>query len=160
MTTARRTAFAHMQRDADAFNARVIGSPLYRYQADWVQHALDVAAHARTETIVVEMSRQSGKNEGSARLEGQLLARFAGTGGEMVKTAPTWKPQIVNSKRRLDSITARITGRMPWITFRNTQGYITQCGKASIAFLSAFPMGLSLLMRPLRGSASVEPTMM
>nr|MBP8125843.1 hypothetical protein [Caldilineaceae bacterium] len=86
-----------------------------------------------------EMSRQSGKNEGSARLEGQLLARFAGTGGEMVKTAPTWKPQIVNSKRRLDSITARITGRMPWITFRNTQGYITQCGKASIAFLSADP---------------------
>ena len=139
MTTARRAAFAQIQRDADAFNNRVIGSPLYRYQADWVQHALTIAASASTESMVVEMSRQSGKNEGSARLEGQLLARFASTGGEMVKTAPTWKPQIVNSKRRLDSITRSITARLPFLTFRNTQGYITECGRASIAFLSADP---------------------
>jgi hypothetical protein len=98
-----------------------------------------MVAEGRNAIITVEMPRQSGKNETSAQIEALLLARYGGRGGQMVKTAPTWKPQIVNSKLRLEQRAAQVTARLPFLRFRGRMGYILECGRASIAFLSAQP---------------------
>lgn len=135
----RRDAFRRIQRNMALFSRDVIGVPLYEYQVEWSDYSLNVVREGRNETVVVEMSRQSGKNETSSQLEAAILAGHGGKGGIIVKTAPTWKPQIVNSKLRLEGHTDRITERMPWLTFRNRVGYIRECGKAQIHFLSADP---------------------
>ncbi len=96
-------AFSNLQRNQALFSEQVIGMPLYRYQQRWAQHVIDVANNRMPDTTVVEMSRQSGKNETSAHIEVCLLASHGRKGGMLVKCAPTWKPQIVNSKLRFDS---------------------------------------------------------
>ena len=47
------------------------------------------------------MSRQAGKNELSAQLELLLLLLNVGRGGTIVKCAPTFRPQVLNSMERL-----------------------------------------------------------
>lgn len=137
--TDRASAFASYQRDMKLFSRDVVGVPLHPYQSGWANYALDTVAHRRNETIVVEMSRQSGKNETSAQLEVALLARYGQRGGDIVKTAPTWKPQIVNSKLRFDARRQQAARRLPFLQFKPTMGYIYQCGRASLQFLSADP---------------------
>jgi len=137
--TPRQGAFARYQRDMALFSRDVVNMPLYRYQTAWCNRILAAAANHTTETIVVKMSRQSGKNEGSAQTEAAILARLARRGGEIVKAAPTFKPQIVTSKRRFEQRAQAVQQRLPWIRFRGTQGYIVQCGAAAITFLSASP---------------------
>lgn len=137
--TTRRSAFARYQRSSYLWSRDVVGLPLHPYQQSWADYVLTVVAEGRNETICVEMPRQSGKNETSAQLEALLLARFAGRGGQIVKCAPTWKPQIVNSKLRLEQRTAAVQQRLPFLAYRPRMGYMMECGKASLAFLSAAP---------------------
>lgn len=135
----RQAAFRSIQRSMALFSRDVVRIPLYEYQVEWSDYILGLVREGRNETVVVEMARQSGKNETSSQLETAILATFGGQGGTIVKTAPTWKPQIVNSKLRLESHTARAVERLPWLRFRNRMGYITECGRARIEFLSADP---------------------
>lgn len=121
------------------FSRDIIGTPLHLYQVDWADYILDVVASHRNETIVVEMPRQSGKNETSAQLEVGALARMGGSGGEIVKCAPTWKPQIVNSKLRFDARAKSAMQRLPFLRIKPSMGYMYRCGKAGISFLSAEP---------------------
>lgn len=137
--TSRSLAFTHYQRNMGPFSRDVIGVPLYPYQTEWADYALAAVASRRSETIVVEMPRQSGKNETSAQLEVAILARFGKVGGGVVKTAPTWKPQIVNSKMRFDARSKQAQVRLPFLKFRASQGYIYQCKQAQLQFLSADP---------------------
>lgn len=137
--TARSSALAQYQRSTALFSRDVVGMALYPYQTPWADRIVSAAAEGRTETIVVEMARQSGKNETSAQVEAMLLARLAGRGGAMVKTAPTWKPQIVNSKLRLEQRAAQVSQRLPFLRYRPRMGYMMECGRASLAFLSADP---------------------
>lgn len=135
----RLNAFRRYQQSMGLFSRDVVGVPLYPYQTAWADYVLDMVAGKRSEIVTVEMPRQSGKNETSAQLETAILAINARRGGDIVKTAPTWKPQIVNSKMRFDLRAGEVAKRLPWISFRASQGYIYRCGKASLQFLSADP---------------------
>ncbi|MBV8429627.1 MAG: hypothetical protein JO244_00570 [Solirubrobacterales bacterium] len=75
-----------------------------------------------------------GKNELSAHLEARLLYLHAANGGAIVKTAPTFRPQLVNSKARLERQLACFPRAIPR---RGRYGYIVEVGAASIHFLSA-----------------------
>ena len=84
-------------------------------------------------TFVVEMSRQSGKNETSAQLEATLLAAHQEKGGAIIKTAPTLRPQAYISRARLIATlrAARLHHR--------TEGNDVHVGAAHASFLSAEP---------------------
>lgn len=133
----RAEAFAAIQTSQARFSEHVLGMPLYNYQQRWAQHVVDVARSRQPFTTIVEMSRQSGKNETSAHIEVQLLATHGRKGGAIVKCAPTWKPQIVNSKLRFDARSKKALERLPFLEFRPSQGYIYRCHEAQIQFLSA-----------------------
>ena len=135
----RRAAYRRMREDVAEFSAHALEMPLREYQKVWARQIYAAGMSRTNQTIVVEMSRQSGKNETAAQLEVALLAANAGRGGDIVKTAPTWKPQIVNSKRRFEARARQAKRRLSFLNFRGTQGYIVECGAASIQFLSASP---------------------
>lgn len=132
-------AFSRYQRSMYHFSRDVVGVALYPYQVAWADHVLAVVAEKRNEIVTVEMPRQSGKNETSAQLEVALLARHGQSGGDIVKCAPTWKPQIVNSKLRFDNRSQAVNRRLPFLGIRASMGYMFRCGRASIQFLSAEP---------------------
>ncbi len=132
----RRAVFAECQREAAAFSARLLAEPLYAYQIPPAQYIIDLVRASRTEDVTLEMARQSGKNEISGRIEAQLLTGQARSGGVIVKAAPTWSPQIVRSKMRIEGLVGKIKRRLPFLSFQGREGYILQCGNASINFLS------------------------
>jgi hypothetical protein len=140
MTTTRLEAFKRYQRDAYLFSRDVVGLPLYPYQVGWAQHIIDVVRERRNETVIVEMARQSGKNQGQSLVSTMLLATHANhEQSSIVAIAPTYKPQLINSRMRFDSLAKHIEQRLPFLKFRSSMGYIYRCGKASIHFLSADP---------------------
>jgi terminase large subunit-like protein len=98
------------------FAAQILGKPLYPYQEEVGDAILDSIINGRGETFTCMMSRQSGKNQLSAVLESYLL--FCMEQGTLVKAAPTFKPQIINSRLRLLSMldTDLIRGRV-WKSF-------------------------------------------
>lgn len=136
---ARVDAFSTYQRDMGAASRDLIRVPLYRYQEVWANYILEVIRERRTEIVVVEMSRQSGKNETSAQLEVITLATYGKRGGAMLKTAPTWIPQVDNSKSRFEARAAAVKERLPFLEFKPKEGYKYRCGRAEIAFMSAQP---------------------
>lgn len=138
-TSDRVTALRRYQQDMALFSRDIIGFPLYQYQTAWAQVVLDVIAERRNEVIVVEQPRQSGKNETSAQVEVMVLARHGAHGGEMVKCAPTFKPQIVNSKLRFAARAEMVAERLPFLKVRPSMGYMYRLGRAGITFLSADP---------------------
>jgi len=87
-------------------------------------------------TIVVEMSRQAGKNELSAIVESYLLTLYSRIGGQIVKASPTFKPQTLNSIQRLvDRL------KTPWHIghVKKRNGYIVEFNTARALFFSAEP---------------------
>lgn len=132
-------AFKRYQSSMGHFSRDVVGLPLYDYEVEWADYVLHVVRERLTETVVIEMPRQSGKNETSAQVEAAILASHARRGGHLVKCAPTWKPQIVNSKERFAARAAMVRQRLPFLDFRPSQGYKYNCGLAGISFLSADP---------------------
>lgn len=132
-------AFKKYQKDIRLFSRDITRTALYPYQTGWANYVLDMVAEQRNETVVVEMPRQSGKNETSAQMEVALLARSGRKGGEIVKTAPTWKPQIINSLQRFADRAEATKGRLSFLKFSARAGYMYRCGRAGISFLSADP---------------------
>ena len=132
-------AFRQYQRSMGLFSRDIVKLPLYAYEVEWADYIAQVVMERRTETVVVEMPRQSGKNETSAQVEAAILATHGRRGGNIVKTAPTWKPQIVNSKTRFEERAAMVKQRLPFLDFKPSQGYKYRCGNAGISFLSADP---------------------
>jgi len=135
----RREAFQRYQSDIFLFSRDIIGLPLRSYQVPWAQYICEAIAEARNEIITVEMPRQSGKNETSSQIQVWALSRFGKRGGAATKTAPTYKPQIVNSMLRFDQRASMAMGRMPFLGFRSSHGYIKRCHRAELHFLSADP---------------------
>lgn len=110
--------------------------PLRPYQIAPLLCILDSIAKKKAKIITVMMSRQSGKNESSAQLEGFLLLQNKKRSGIIVKAAPTWKPQIVNSMIRLQEVLDNpLTRKM----HKGSFGFMRVLGKARIAFFSAEP---------------------
>jgi len=110
--------------------------PLRPYQAEALRAVLASVLHNEGLSFSVEVARQGGKNELSARLELCLLALFADQDRVAVKAAPTLKPQALISFDRLwDRI--RDAGLAPWAA--KEQGHVIRLGRARQVFLSAEP---------------------
>ncbi|MGH2449284.1 MAG: hypothetical protein ACRDFS_11875 [Chloroflexota bacterium] len=109
--------------------------PLRPYQLEAGRAIARSVIERRGNTYTVMMARQMGKNETSAQLEAYLLALFAGRGGGIVKAAPSFKPQIINSiLRAKEVLAASPLTRAHW---QPSFGYMLRLGRASITFLSA-----------------------
>lgn len=121
--------------DLEQFSRHVIRRPLYPYQ---VEAATGITPYIGTNrldspTFTVEMARQGGKNELSAHLECWLLNRYQNVGGQIVKAAPTFKPQVVNSIERLKSTMDNWWNRGRW---KAHFVYIIRLGRARVLFFS------------------------
>ena len=71
------------------------------YQVEIGRAVMDSVLNERGLTFTVEIARQGGKNELSAQMEVLLLSMFAAKGGNLVKGAPTFDPQVRISMARL-----------------------------------------------------------
>lgn len=87
-------------------------------------------------TFTVMMSRQAGKNELSAQLELFVLTTRAVRGGSLVKCAPTFRPQVINS---IDRLTRRLDEAGFKGLWRLDHGYQVRLGNARALFFSADP---------------------
>ena len=84
------------------FAREVLKRPLYPFQEEIGNAVLDSVLNGLGLTFTIMVSRQSGKNQTSAAIEAYLLSAYEE--GTIIKAAPTWKPQIVNSRLRLLSM--------------------------------------------------------
>ncbi|MBE3560102.1 MAG: hypothetical protein IMW89_12880 [Ktedonobacteraceae bacterium] len=84
------------------FARSVLGAPLYPYQEAIGEAIIDSVSHGRGLTFSVMLARQMGKNQLSAVIEAYLLAY--NREGTIVKAAPTFTPQIINSRLRLHAL--------------------------------------------------------
>jgi hypothetical protein len=84
------------------FAQHVLGKPLYPYQLEIAEAILSSIFEQKGHVFSVMMARQSGKNQLSAILEAYLLTCMPR--GTIVKAAPTFAPQITNSRLRLLSM--------------------------------------------------------
>jgi hypothetical protein len=110
---------------------------LYPHQLAAARAILRSVLERRGDTITVMFARQMGKNELSAALETYLLTLHQQVGGSLVKAAPTYQPQIVNSLLRLDALLQRnplTAGR-----WQARFGYLRQVGAARALFFSGQP---------------------
>jgi Terminase RNaseH-like domain len=82
-----------------SFAEKVLNKPLYPYQVEACEAILDSIFNHQGLTFSIMMARQSGKNQLSAVLEAYLLCCMKS--GTIVKCAPTYRPQIINSRLRL-----------------------------------------------------------
>ena len=94
-----RTALA----DAAIFSA-LGGIRLRRYQLAPARAILSAVLSDQGGRFAVLFPRQSGKNELQAQIEAYLLTLFSQEGGEIVKVSPTFRPQALNSVRRLERV--------------------------------------------------------
>ncbi|MBM2831756.1 MAG: hypothetical protein HW414_808 [Dehalococcoidia bacterium] len=108
--------------------------PLRPYQKEIARAVLESVLGRRGLTFSVEVARQGGKNELSAQLEVLLLTLNMGRGGNLVKASPTFKPQSLISRRRLeDRLRACGYGRF----LHSEMGYVLRLGRARQLFFSA-----------------------
>ena len=111
-----------------------IQQQLRPYQIEVGRAVLESVLNRRGLTFSVEIARQGGKNELSAQLEVLLLTLFAGFGGNLVKCAPTFKPQVITSMARLKERLNDAGYSGVWVP---EHGYMVRFGKACQIFLSA-----------------------
>ena len=119
--------------DVERFSQRLLRRPLRGYQVLPARAIVDSVLQRRGLTFAVMMARQAGKNELSAHVEAMLLSLYQRVGGSLVKAAPTFRPQTLNSLLRLSSLLERY----PFSRARREQGYILRLGRARVFFFSA-----------------------
>jgi hypothetical protein len=81
------------------FAREILKRPLYPYQEIIGNRIIESVLNGEGLTFTVMMARQMGKNQLSAILECYLLSCMES--GTIVKCAPTFKPQVINSRLRL-----------------------------------------------------------
>jgi hypothetical protein len=127
-----------------AFARTYLKQPLYPYQELIANAILDSILHQRGLTFTVMLARQMGKNQLSAVLEAYLLCfKKSGT---IIKAAPTFNPQIINSRARLLSmLDNQLTRERIWKAYGymigvspQAQQRTTQAGPR-VMFFSASP---------------------
>jgi hypothetical protein len=121
------------QQSASEFDPKIYGITLYPAQLEMLKAVEKLVDHDRDGTLCIRASRQTGKNEVAALCQVRYLQRYAGAGGNWIRCAPTWKPQIVNSIRRLE----KYLFRRLVANWRGRYGYIVESGRANLYFLSA-----------------------
>ena len=128
-------ALVRCYADVERFSRRVLRRPLRGYQREPARAIVDSVRSGRGLTFAVMMARQAGKNETSAQVEALLLNLYRRRGGFMVKAAPTFRPQTMNSILRLMSAFEGSALPSP----RLESGYMVRVGRARALFLSAGP---------------------
>ena len=121
--------------------------PLRGPQAHVIKLVEKHVARHDGEVMSVRQARQTGKNEISAVLHRRHLWRRQNHNAAQIwiRTAPTWKPQITNSKKRLRellALTSANTIKYPLfngIRLEKEEGYIWRVGNASVEFISSGP---------------------
>ncbi len=116
------------------FSRSVLGRPLRPYQLAAARAIVASVFGQQGLTFTVMMARQMGKNELSAHLECFLLNAFRHRGGQLVKCAPTFRPQIVTSMQRLERLLQNPLNHGEW---RREHGYMLRLGQARALFFSA-----------------------
>ena len=134
--TPRERGLRRLLADVELFSRHVVGTPLRPYQLEPARAILDSVLHRHGRTFTIMMSRQAGKNELSAQLEAYLLNLFQRRGGAIVKAAPTFRPQIVNSMLRLERALENDLNRGRW---SRQLGSLIQLGRARVFFYSGEP---------------------
>jgi hypothetical protein len=86
----------------EEYTHKFLNRTFYPYQIEIANAIIDSVFGHKGLTFSVLLARQMGKNEISALIEAYLLAYASD--GTIVKAAPTYKPQIVNSRLRLLSM--------------------------------------------------------
>jgi len=132
----RERALRRLLTDVGLFSRHVVGVPLRPYQLDPARAVVDSVLQRRGLTFTIMMSRQAGKNELSAQLETFLLTLYQRRGGSIVKAAPTFRPQLVNSVMRLERSLDNDLDRGQW---RTQYGSVVQLGRARAFFFSGEP---------------------
>jgi hypothetical protein len=107
------------------------------YQAEVASAIAKSVRREQGLSFSVQMARQSGKNETSARLEMFLMAWYAARGvyRSGVKCAPTQTPQAELSRERL----LQKFAERGLAAAADEDGHVVRFGTASYAFLSAEP---------------------
>ena len=104
------------------------------YQLEIANAVLDSVFYRKGLTFSVEIARQGGKNELSARLERLLLTLNMDRPLQLIKCSPTFKPQTVISMMRLKDRLNDVGFDGVWTS---EMGYIIRLGDARAIFLSA-----------------------
>jgi len=133
-TTTRRN-LVHTLTHIEPFSSAVLRRPLRPYQLPIARAIIDSVLQARGLTLAVMMPRQSGKNETAAHVEAFLLNTFRHVGGYLVKAAPTFRPQALNSLMRLHGLLES----SHLAAVQREQGYILRLERARAVFCSAAP---------------------
>lgn len=126
----------HALRDPEQFSRHILGRPLYPYQAEVIHAIVNSVVRRQGHVFSVMFARQMGKNELSAHLEAYLLNLFQRAGGTIVKAAPTFTPQALISKARLEGLLDNPFNRRRW---RRQWEHTVRLGRARVLFLSGEP---------------------
>lgn len=132
----RRRAARALLEDVGPFSRRILGVALRSYQLAPLRAILDSVLHGRGLVFTIVFPRQAGKNQLSASLQAFLLNRFQRRRWQLVKTAPTFEPQLLNSMRRLEAALDNPLQRGSW---QVEAGNRIVYGRAAVIFLSAEP---------------------
>ncbi|PPD57774.1 hypothetical protein [Dehalogenimonas etheniformans] len=108
----------------------------YPYQREVFEAVKDSVLNRRGLTFTVEIARQGGKNELSAWLEARFLAQYLEFPLNIVKCAPTFKPQALISLRRLCDCLDMMNFAGDYAI---ESGHIVRLGDARAIFMSAEP---------------------
>ena len=130
-------ALRRVLTDPALFSRLVIAKRELRpYQID-VQNAILASVFGKQGlSFSFMMARQMGKNETMAQLECYLLNIFQRVGGQIIHAAPTFNPQCVMAKARLDDAMDNVWNAGK---FGSEWGRAITLGKARTQFLSADP---------------------
>lgn len=85
--------------------------------------------------MTIQSARQTAKNEIAALVQARALILNSESGGDYIRAAPTWRPQIVFSKQRLERhLRADPLTMGRW---RCQEGFLYSLGKARLMMLSS-----------------------
>ena len=107
---------------------------LRKYQTEVAEAVIDSIQRRDGLSLVVMFPRQSGKNELQAQLEAYLLTYYSIRDLDIVKIAPTWRPQSLHSMRRLERVLQ--ANRLTEDGWTREKGFMYRIGRARIIFLS------------------------
>jgi len=85
--------------------------------------------------MTIQSARQTAKNEVAALVQARAMILHSESGGDYVRAAPTWKPQIVFSKQRLEKHLRNDPLTMG--RWRCQEGFLYRFGKANLWMLSS-----------------------
>ena len=134
-------------KDPQWESERISKRPLRGPQVEILKKVEKFVGQHQGGVMPIMMSRQSGKNDISATLQRRHLWRrqYADLPAIWIRTAPTIRPQIVNSKKRLREILKlNNKNRIGHPLFEGArlikeEGYIWRLGSASVEFISSGP---------------------